>query len=799
MSRLPVLHGYDPRAHGADCDSCPLNGSRVVPPKLSARPEMVVLAESPGRNETVNATPLVGASGEVLDRLCSKFFQPRSRLHITNAILCRPPYNFSPADWKKALRACRPRLERELKTQPARSLVIFGGKALQSFAGKAKIMDWMGAPIRGVDGLEDFVALPTVHPALTLRKPSNTPLLTIHFARALQLSRSTLPVWQWPKIVAHEGEGPTLEALKQLRDSPSLGFDVETAGIDAMHDALLNVGLANSQIALSVTWYEATMKVRDEIFNLLGDPSIAKYAHNGQFDIVSVESNGAVVRNFAHDTMIADAVVAPQMSHKLSHVACRETHAPRWKDEFRAGSDKSGTAFWLKVDPKKRAVYNAQDASITHTLVGIQENRLRATHKGKELFDNYMSLIHVAIKMRKHGIAVDQSRFESHHKNLRERRFKASQELKRIARIAGVKDYNPNAHRSVTKLFQALGARTTRFSEKTGAPSYDENTLMQNLASPNQIVVAAARAQLRYRRWQKLLRTYVEGLPVRNGRVHATWNPTGTYTGRWSSSDPSMQVIPKPVVEKDAKGRSIVVAPGLRDLFVPSPGREMFELDFSGLEVRLIALFSGDETLLSWLAAGIDVHTKTAQMIFSSNAPSKAQRELAKRARYAMHYGSTIETAWLALVVDFPLLGISEVARLFQTMKSQHQGIVAWQERQLKCAYEKDYIECALSGRRHYFHGLVEPNKCFNLPNQMGGAFLINRAVVAIDKELDWTRAAILAQVHDSLLGESTHRDADCALFKQHMEAPVTLNGATVSFPVDVKYGPSYGEMIEVK
>lgn len=798
MSRLPLIQTYDPRAHGCDCDSCPLNGQRPVPPTLSARPDLIVVAESPGRNEVVNGAPLIGESGEIINRLCNKFNQPRSRLHLTNAILCRPPFIFSPKQWRQALAACRPRLERELKAiASTRSVVAFGGKALQQLTGKAKINDWMGAPLKCVDGLEDFTVLPTIHPAYTLRKPAETPVLTIHFARALQMARDQLEPWIWPLITAHEGETATLAALKLLARSKILGFDVETAGVDALHDALLNVGLASGTHAVSVTWYEASQCIRDAVAAILANQRIVKVGHNGQFDVVSAEAHGLKVNNFSEDTMIQAAVCAPQLPKKLSHVACRETHAERWKDEFRAGSDKSGTAFWLKVDPKRRAVYNAKDASITYTLHSIQSKRLDRVHRGRELYDNYMSLIQVAIKMRKHGIAVDPDRMETHRKALKQRRSRAILELRAIARTVEIQEYNPNSSRSVIRLFTALGARSSKFSEKTNAPKYDESVLMQILASPNPTASAAARAQLRYRRWQKLLRTYIEGMPVRDGRVHATWNPTGAYTGRWSSQDPSMQVIPKPVETKLKNGKTKIVAPGLRDIFVPTPGRELYELDYQALEAKILALVSGDKTLLDWFARGIDVHTETAKLLFSTAEPSKSQRELAKRARYAMHYGSTIETAWLALVVDFPALGIADVARLFKTLKEKHPEIVVFHERLLAGAYKNDYIEDPLSGRRHYFHGQVEPNKCYNLPIQMAAAYLINRAVVAIDKQLDWSRAAILAQVHDSLLGESSERDLDCALFKREMERPVTLAGNSCVFAVDIKYGPSYGEMVK--
>src|SRR5688572_2978153 len=105
-SRLPVIDG---RNLGANCDECPLNGRRVVPPQKNNNATLIVLGESPGKNEEIKQQPFVGESGKLLDRILQRFAISRSRLHITNAVLCRPDASLSPKDWKRAIAACRPR------------------------------------------------------------------------------------------------------------------------------------------------------------------------------------------------------------------------------------------------------------------------------------------------------------------------------------------------------------------------------------------------------------------------------------------------------------------------------------------------------------------------------------------------------------------------------------------------------------------------------------------------------------------------------------------------------------------
>jgi DNA polymerase-1 len=257
--------------------------------------------------------------------------------------------------------------------------------------------------------------------------------------------------------------------------------------------------------------------------------------------------------------------------------------------------------------------------------------------------------------------------------------------------------------------------------------------------------------------------------------------------------------IPKDKVAKDGT----VKVKGLRDCFKASLGMSLVEADFSALEARIVALVSGDDTLLTWFAQNVDIHRKTAALMFGlpENEVGSDLREQAKTTRYAFQYGATSETAWRNAVVDFPKLTLSGMVQLFKVLRQLHPNITTYHKAKLKQAHEDDYVEDPFSGMRFHFHGAVDQNQVFNLPIQTFGAELINRALLRLDQRLG-SSGHVLLQVHDSLVGEAEDALALATAFKEEMEQPVEIAGKQMVFPVDVKVSERdghWGDMRKVK
>lgn len=450
------------------------------------------------------------------------------------------------------------------------------------------------------------------------------------------------------------------------------------------------------------------------------------------------------------------------------------------------------------ADPVIRAHYNAKDTWQQRHLGQIVQNRLNDVHRGQELYDRYLALGHVAMRMRRVGIGVARDHVEPERKRLELIRNEATIRLAALASSAGFQgDFNHNSHRHRMKLFgEHLGAKIP-FDAKTGAPTLNKKAL-EEICVLGEHVAAPARTLLQLRRAEKFLETYIEPIGNRD-RVHSTWRPEATVTGRWADSD-GLTRLPKDRWGKDKlTGKKVLVSKGLRDLYGAAPGKYLVERDFSQLESRILALISGDRQLLDWHNAGIDVHTVTAAILFEIEAAagSSHQRELAKRFRYAFHYGSRPETAWAALVVEFPTLPLTAVIKAFKQLARIHSGIARYHTSALKCARENDYVEDPLSGRRFWFHGQVEPAKVFNLPIQMAASAIINPAMLRIMERLQ-PGEEIVAQVHDSLVAEGPDPVRLDAILVEELERPIELNGNRSVFRTDGKVGVNWGELKDV-
>lgn len=816
MPRAKALPVIDGRTLGADCDNCPLNGNIVVPPTTNKKPLAIILAEGPGFTEEAKQEPLVGESGQLMDRILDWCGEHRSSFHLTNTVLCRTTKSLSPAEWKKARDACRPRLERELKQVRTKSVIAFGKHALTATTGKQKITDWMGAPLKGEPDtfFDGYNVLAMYHPAHALREPHWIPVLARHLHRGILLAKGELPAWKWPTTYT-EGEGLTKALLKILQTETLVAVDVETDGLDPLKAKLLNVGIAALKFAVSVQWDRCSARQKKLVAQILKNRRIKKICHNGQYDELSLETNGLPMEGYEYDTLYAASVLSPRLPRKLDILACIEFPAERWKTTFRITKDTPGTNRFVSADPYERAIYNARDAWITLLLWRKLSERIQTdVHNGPAMLAEYMELNRIAIEMRKTGFATEQNKLDFHKARLMRRMRDAKRDLVGIAQAhrcsvvtnkSGEKQpFNPNSNVHLRKLLvEKLGVIPRAFSEKTQQPKFDEKVLLDLAATGSPTVKLVARRISKYRQARKYLKTYV--MPIYGiGRVHATANPSGAKTGRWSYQDPSLQVIPKSTYKKLKNGKEVIDVPGLRDLFRATKGKRLVEVDYKTLEVFIIALLSGDERLIAMCQTG-DPHSETAKLLFGdvfTNAADKLKkhlRQLCKHLRFAWQYGANAETAWRTYVLMFPELTLGQVEELWIKFAAAHPKILAWHRAQKESAYKNDYIEAPISGRRYWFHGVVEPNKCYNLPVQMTAADLINAAIRRIWKRLKRPDEMLLVQIHDALIGEAINWRRFARLLKEEMEREVELNGARVRFMVEISAGENWGNMEKIE
>lgn len=801
---------------GALCDSCPLQDRPKVFALPVHNPKLLLVGETPARTEVQKGYPFAGASGELLDRICARIRMPRSQVYITNALLCWAGRNLKPGEWKKAVECCRPRLQRELRSVKKSGVILACGKrALQSLTTKAVIFDWIGGPLKGARiqkgpknkkvVLADFSAytiLPSLHPAYTFKegKGCYRPVIRIHFARAWDMANERLPPWRRARFRKTVGPKMVRHLRRMVREHLPIGFDVETIGTDPLHAKIMCLGIGNRRRVCSIPWdryhagvygdirgiddYPEGKVIRKLVRFLLHSRAYTKIAQNRQYDTLACEAHGMPIGGRVEDTMYAHAAVAHPLPHNLGFMCAVEFHGPRWKTIHKAASDAKGAESWAKRDPEKLKLYNGDDVLNTVRLWPKLRTRMHHTENARAIYEEYLDQDVIAMNMRRTGVRRDPVRAEKHRTVLTARIQRAGREVKAVAAAAGVHDFNPASHPQRIKfVFHTLGATPVKYTEND-SPSLDESVLTKLLWYDNQLIQAYARAELRRRRYAKLLSTYIDGLhPDAHNFIHPEWKPHAAVTGRWGCF---IMQIPKP--RKVGK----VTKPGLRDMFIANSDQEyIVEADYSQLELRILAYLSGDEALITAYEQKQDVHTLNAKLLFGTEVPTDAQRDLAKRFVYALSYGGTANTIWESLVVDFPDLTLEHVGAMMRKWNLAHQAIVNWAREQLAFAHDHRWISEPIFGRREYFYAEPEPTKVVNYPIQASAAAIINRAIKKVAKAIR-EYGTIMFQYHDALIC-STRDPIRCSrMLRRHMEIVVKLRGVERRFPVDVKVSPRF-------
>ncbi|MDB4896851.1 MAG: polA, partial [Firmicutes bacterium] len=321
---------------------------------------------------------------------------------------------------------------------------------------------------------------------------------------------------------------------------------------------------------------------------------------------------------------------------------------------------------------------------------------------------------------------------------------------------------------------------------KTGAWSTDAEVL-EELAEQHEVVAKI----LDYRTLTKLKGTYVDALGsliARDGRIHTTYAQTVAETGRLSSKDPNLQNIPIRIEE----GRRI------RRAFVPAQGHVLVAVDYSQIELRVVAHYSGDPALQEAFETNQDIHTRTASIVWDvpMEQVTSEMRRKAKAVNFGLIYGQT----------DFGLarsVGMSraEAKTFIETYFEKFAGVKAYMDAKKQEAREKGYVT-TLDGRKrllpeinHRIYSIRQnaERMAINTPIQGTAADLMKRAMINVDKALKASglKARMILQVHDELVFECPEAEVEelKTLVKREMEGAMTL---AVPLQVEVKVGSDW-------
>ena len=552
-----------------------------------------------------------------------------------------------------------------------------------------------------------------------------------------------------------------------------VAFDTETTGLEYGVDTLVGFSFSSDAgEAFYVPVAHSYLGVPEQVGPEAAKAAIRKIfecrvvGHNIKFDLHFVtEYLGCDRLEIYADTILLAWLVNPESALSLDKLS--ETLLKHEMIHFK-DTVKKGETF-ASVELEEACRYAAEDALITLRLYAVLLERLKlqsAEHLIQEAHEVEFPFVTTLLGMEKAGIRVDTSYLESFSKEAREVLAKLTAS---IYEAAGC-EFNINSTRQLgTVLFDTLGLPIVK-KTKTGY-STDEKVL--NILIGEHPVVGLI---LQYREMHKLYSTYIEPLlklaeSSEDRRIHTSFVQTGTATGRLSSKNPNLQNIPT----RTEMGVRI------REAFVAPEGKLLIGIDYSQIELRLLAHFSGDPVLVDAFRHDKDIHRQTAVALFGE-AEADAKRPVAKTVNFGLLYGMGQKklSDTLGIPTKEAKAIIDRYFETFPTVKAYFRSIV-------ESAKERGYVETLLGRRRYFDFEKATPmlkaayeRESVNTVFQGSAADLIKMSMNRIDRLIrdEKLPARMLLQIHDELIFEA---DADAAgavgaRFKAIMEEVARLH-----------------------
>ncbi len=629
---------------------------------------------------------------------------------------------------------------------------------------------------------------------------------------------SQLPLF----ALAEEGETPPVESpypaiqeeealaqvVRSLEQAPLISFDVETTDQDAMRARLVGLGVAwekgkaayipvGHQEGRQLPWEQ----VRRALAPVFGDANHPKVAHNGKYDLIVCRRHDLDVQGPIHDTMTLAWLLDPaSRALNLKSVAERELH---WvMTELTSLIGKGKNQVTIDHAPIQAvAAYCGADTDVVLHLFEVLKPKVEAEGMWQLYEEIELPLLPVLADMEMRGVLVDVAFLQRMSKELEQRIFAIEQELFAIVGH----EFNLRSTQQLSKVlfeemgFPKKGLRKTRSGFVSTAVSELEKLaeLQSELSADQQRVLELI---FEHRQLEKLRGTYVDALPQlvnpETGRIHTSFNQTGTSTGRLSSSNPNLQNIPI----RTEMGREI------RRAFIAPEGWLLLAADYSQVELRVLAHVTQEPGLMEAFRQGLDIHAATASKLFGVpvDKVDAHMRRVAKTINFATIYG--VSAYGLSSRTE---MSTEEAQRHLDQYFQMYPRVRQYIEDTIRQAREKGYVQTLL-GRKRYFPELQNPKlphsqrqalerAAINAPIQGTAADIIKIAMVRLHRALreQGHQARMILQVHDELVLEmpAAERETVPGLVRRIMENAYPLS---VPLKVDVEVGPNWLDMEKV-
>ncbi|OBT10165.1 DNA polymerase I [Vibrio sp. UCD-FRSSP16_10] len=639
-------------------------------------------------------------------------------------------------------------LEDLVKSTPDKDLLI-------SYYGQMAFKSWLNELLEGGTGIveADEKSGRTISAGSkgASSKGANSAVSSSVATKAITIDRS-----QYQTILDEQSFNTWLEKLTKAE---VFAFDTETDSLDYMVANLVGLSFATAEgeaayVPVAHDYLDAPAQldrdwVLEQLKPLLEDPQQAKVGQNLKYDMSVLARYDIEMQGIAFDTMLASYVYnSVGGKHDMDSLALRFLQHPCISFEQIAGKGKKQLTF-NQIDLAEASPYAAEDADVTLRLHNHINGLLKENEQINSVYlDIEMPLVPVLSRIERRGVLIDDMLLGTQSQEIAQR----LDELQIKAFELAGKEFNLSSPKQLQAiLFEEMGLPVIK-KTPSGAASTNEEVL-QELA----LDYPLPKLILEHRGLAKLKSTYTDKLPKMinptTGRVHTSYHQGVTATGRLSSTDPNLQNIPI----RNEEGRRI------RQAFVAPHGWKILAVDYSQIELRIMAHLSADKALLEAFRTGKDIHAATAAEIIGVdiNEVSSEQRRRAKAVNFGLIYG--MSAFGLAKQLGIPR---GEAQHYMDTYFERYPGVMQYMEETRSQATEQGYVE-TLFGRRLHLPEINASNgmrrkaaerAAINAPMQGTAADIIKKAMLLVDEWIESQegepKVRMLMQVHDELVFE---------------------------------------------
>ncbi|MDC1138747.1 DNA polymerase I [Gammaproteobacteria bacterium] len=573
--------------------------------------------------------------------------------------------------------------------------------------------------------------------------------------------------------------------IKKLSKAKIIALDTETDSLDFTVANLVGISISAqageaAYIPIQHDYEGAPKQLSKKMVIEKLKPLLEKVPVVGQhikFDRNVLAQHGLELNNIGSDSMLMSYVLdSTATRHNLDAMARFYLNYETTTYEEVAGKGVKQITF-NQVNLESGSHYAAEDADITFRCYELLKEKLsQKPELEKVLSEIDLPMIKVLSEVEQNGALIDPEVLRIQSNNLGQR----ISGLEEKAFSEAGKEFNLASTKDLREIFFEEMNMPVMKKTPGGQPSTDESVL-QDLARDYEL----PKILLEHRTLAKLKNTYTDSLPEQisptTGRIHTSYLQAVTTTGRLSSADPNLQNIPI----KTEEGRMI------RNAFVAPKGQKLLSIDYSQIELRIMAHLSKDKGMIKAFKNGEDIHSATAAEVFGNpgEAASEEDRRSAKAINFGLIYGMSAFGLGKALGIPRNM-----AQEYIDSYFAKYPGVKLYMEQTKEIAREKGFVE-TLFGRRLYLPGIhsgrtrqAAERAAINAPMQGTAADIMKIAMINIQ---DWlekenAKAKMILQVHDEVILEVATKEADSVALKI---SEIMSQAAQLSVPLEVESG----------